>query len=69
MKSIKVHEGGISCLRKMQMKLIIEYEKKFGYDHMVRVLSMQLGTQAVIDLLIEARWQERIHYGVGYRIE
>ena len=40
-----------------EMKLITEYEKKFGYDPMVR-FEYAIGTQTVIDLLIKADGKE-----------
>jgi hypothetical protein len=39
------------------MKLIREYEEKFGYDPMAE-FEYAIGTQAVIDLLIEADGKE-----------
>jgi len=40
-----------------EMKLIREYEEKFGYDPMAE-FEYAIGTQAVIDLLIEADGKE-----------
>lgn len=40
-----------------EMKLITEYKEKFGYDPMLR-FEYAIGTQAVIDLLIEANGKE-----------
>ena len=40
-----------------EMMLIAEYEEKFGYDPMTE-FEYAIGTQAVIDLLIEADGKE-----------
>lgn len=42
-----------------EMKLIREYEEKFGYDPMAE-FEYAIGTQAVIDLLREANGREII---------